>query len=557
MSKILETIQGEINTFTDVPHELNPSFAQTQESILDLIDKYWMSKFREDTDGVFYNVIDTPTLVAMKQIDLDTKDIRVIAENENYPYSWFFEKELSQWMKENKIGVLLNDIVYNLPKYGHVILKRSGTSLSLVKISNLIVNPFAESIDDTPVIETHRLTDVQLLKMRDKGWEVADEDLELVDEEGKITIYERFDPREDKNNYHIVNEDGKTLFEGTKTKNPYHEVKWEKVPNRFLGRGNVERLFENQIAKNELENMLRDALQWSSKHIFQTRDETIARNLLTNVDNGEVLRVLSEVTPVANEERNLAAFNYADSKWNENTAARSFSDEVLQGKRPPAETPLGTTQLQVASAQAFFDMKREDLGLFLRHLLLEEIIPEFERQNRKEHTFTMLTSDKDYEIFERLKVANSVNKKILQKILKSGRVPTVEEKKIIEGVETNKLRSNRSVSETIPEGVYDNLDKKIDILITNEQIDLSSRLTTLQTGMQIIGANPSILQDPKTAGLMYEMFDLAGINPERMRDPDQKDLEGQVGDITAQRAGSIASPSVQATPAVASQVTGV
>ena len=90
----------------------------------------------------------------------------------------------------------------------------------------------------------------------------------------------------------------------------------------------VERLFEEQIAINQNENLFRAGLRWTSKHIFQTRDETVASNLLTDVEDGDLLIVQSEITPIVVEERNLHAYRESDAKWETNVMRKSFAYDM-------------------------------------------------------------------------------------------------------------------------------------------------------------------------------------------------------------------------------------
>ena len=118
--------------------KINPSFAPKQKDIIELIDFYWMNRFRDgefDSTGFkksFYNVVLNPTEVASKMIDLDTKDVKIVAEDgQSYYPSWIMSKDFKVWAKDRKnkdgktFGQLLNEIVYKFPKYGHILVKKA------------------------------------------------------------------------------------------------------------------------------------------------------------------------------------------------------------------------------------------------------------------------------------------------------------------------------------------------------------------------------------------------------------------------------------------------
>ena len=77
--------------------EFAPSFAPTEKDIIQLINLYWVDKYKSgDTNEsgwkrAFYNVVENPTLVASKQIDLDTKDFKIIAaDGKSFYPAWIY-----------------------------------------------------------------------------------------------------------------------------------------------------------------------------------------------------------------------------------------------------------------------------------------------------------------------------------------------------------------------------------------------------------------------------------------------------------------------------------
>jgi len=103
-------INSVIRNYEDAVLENAPSFASTQPEIIKLVDSYWSDKYRENANDniglrkVFYNIIEAPTMVASKMIDLDTKNITIIPEEGNsfYP-AWLFMKRLKSLDEEHKL----------------------------------------------------------------------------------------------------------------------------------------------------------------------------------------------------------------------------------------------------------------------------------------------------------------------------------------------------------------------------------------------------------------------------------------------------------------------
>lgn len=565
-----------------MPLDVNPSYANTQKDLLELINLYLNSKFKTgntNSDGLkkhFYNISNFRCAVGSKAVDIDTKNIKVIAEEgQSYYPAWFFEKELKMWMKEQKFGQFLNKIVYNLPKYGTVVAKIVQGRPILVNLTNLFEDPTVESLKQSGfVIERHLYTPQELRK---SGWSNVEQVLaNWRSKKGKLSkkkadrfieVYERYGEVPDAwleeggkgftNSLFIVYpqiEAGKGIvLHKAKIQEddfPYREVHWEKIQGRWLGRGTMETMFENQIRENELANLKAQGLRWTSLHLFQSRDDLVSRNLLVDTVNGEVLKVRSEITPVANEERNLAAYSQEEARWDVNSDQKTFSYDVIRGQRAPAGTPLGSSVLQTQMAGGYFSMKQEDIGLFLKELLLDIIIPDFKKKNNAEHILNFIGDESELAKFDDLIVSVRIKRKALDFISKKHSIPSASFMKIVRGIEEEKISELKYRYLKIPKGFYENIKYKIDIVITGEQIDLGSKITTLQFVLATIGSNPTILQDPRTRKVFNQLLDYVGISPLEIGKTGGRGLKGLMEETAAKRGGGIAKPSAAISPSV-------
>jgi len=295
-NNLLESIEREIDYFESCRLEINPDYAPRQIDIINLADLYYMSKYRDscfDALGqrlVFYNICVLPVEVAAKMMDIDTKNIYLMGEdNSSYWTAWLKGKELQWWLKENYFGRQLNLYPLFLAKYGHLFVKKVGKEVLIVNPKNIIVRPDAEKLEETPIIEYHKMKKDAYYALAEKlNWENyklnADEE-----EDGEVEFFEVYYPEnfwksKKKYNYFIVRpaagnwEDGE-IMAYLNSKPIYKDLAWEKIPGRFLGRGQIEKLFEDQIYLNRIANYKSSGLHWTSKHLFQTRDTSIARNL--------------------------------------------------------------------------------------------------------------------------------------------------------------------------------------------------------------------------------------------------------------------------------------
>jgi len=291
--------------------------------------------------------------------------------------------------------------------------------------------------------------------------------------------------------------------------------------------------------------MKSQSLNWTSKRIWQTRDEGVARNLMTDVQNGDILRVNSEVTPVATEERNLSAYTEEEKRWDSLVERLGFSYDIMSGRRAPSGTPLGSSILQTQMAGGYFELKREDIGLVLKDLIFDWILPMFKKDKRLAHKIMVSQfSEDELTTLRALIVQSKVNKAIIDYITKSGIVPDEAEVDALKQVVGMKVKAEKEIN--IPEGFYENLKYKLDIVITNEQIDLASKLSTIQVVIQMLGSNPTILQDPTTKKYFMQLLDMIGLSPAQF-DSVEEVAEPLTG--PAQIGGSIArTPTPTATP---------
>ncbi|HDY66389.1 MAG TPA: hypothetical protein ENH85_01210 [Candidatus Scalindua sp.] len=557
-AKIWDKINTEVSSYEKTSLPINPSFAPKQGDILKLIDYYWMNKFRDgDTDSnnfrkAFYNATVPPTEVAQKMLDVDTKDIRIVAEEgQSYYPAWLASKDLKIWMKDKKnengrtFGQILNEMVYQFPKYGHLLAKKAKGSVHLVPLQNIRNQPDVDRILDSDLLtEIHEYTPYQL-RQQDWDKDKVEKVIAKFKDKEKITVYEvHGDVGSKKYNYFIITEGAKSdeiLFYDKKNREDlYKEVKFDGVTGRALGRGLPEKLFETQIAKNQQEHWLRSGQRWSSMHIFQSKDDTmLAKNLITQVENGEILTVLDPISQIALEERNLPAYNFLDQKWDRQGQELSFAYNQIRGERPPAGTPLGTSILQTNMAVQYYDLKREDLGMFIKEILFDWIVPDFKKERKGAHELMTGEFDEDeLDKFRNLILTHKGNQEILKYISKNMKLPSGREAELIKALIKEKIFNAKSLG--IPKGIYENIKYKMDIIITNEQIDMAARLTTLQTVLSILGTNPTILRDPRTRKIFYKLIDMAGFSPVNLGIDQSPGVEEVMG--SAEGRGSIAKP---------------
>lgn len=518
-----------------------------QSETLNLIDLYYNSKFETgpiDSEGqrkLFLNICAFRADVASKMIDLDTKDFVFIPDDEGSKWgAYFIQKEFRDWARENYFGEFINELVDNLPKYGTVVVKRVGKEIERVPLKKLVNQQDVECLDDSShVIEIHEnMSKEDMDKYPD--WNLGDLDLPF----GKtVTVYERYGlvpaefyynyidkevPESEKNTtiQCVVictatpkkqgkGSEGQVLFVEKYKELPYLECHWKKQDGRWLGIGEVENQFENQISRNMLANLRRRSLLWSSKKIFQSPDETVNKNLIRDVKDGEVLRIMpnGNITQVDVASRQTGEFQSAEDMWEKNSDQKSFTYEVATGESMPSGTPFRMGVILSNAVNSHFGLKKEKLGLFLKKIVVEQIFDIFKKENSKEHVITIMGNDKGMNDLRKIASEVELNDKMMKWAMSNATdMPDWD-------MERQKIEAAYSAQShlfiTIPDNFYDNIKHHIEISITGEEIDTNSKITSLTTIYQ------SLVQtgDPRAEQVLNQIVSLTGGNLEAMIGP--------------------------------------
>jgi len=568
---MLKQINQEIQDFQSKQIHIVPGLSFNQYDTINQIYFYHNSQYISgaiDDEGekkYFYNINRNPCKVFSKAIDFDTKNIRLLtAGGQDGSKTWFMERDLKYWMRDKQFGKTLNRLFKELPVYGTVVLKVVDGTPEFVDLRNFIVEQTADNLQlANYVTEIHKYTPTDFREAaKGMNWKQSDIDEVIslyydMDDTSHIRLYERYGDVKDENTgehtyrrtfwadvgvdeYNqmgdlISNHPGVELGSDEWTERlPYWEFHADKTPGRWLGIGVVEELFEPQIAQNQNTNLQNKSSFWAALRIFQTRDGAVNRNLMTDVRNGEIMNVESEITPINMDDRNLAFFNQQDQKWMRNRDELTFSYDVVQGERLPAGTPLGSAQLASAQTLSYFEQIQESVAMDVKEMLYEAIIPYFQKSNTAEHTIRLV--GKDLADYIDMHKKDLVNKEIIRQAIK-GNFVDAEGKKVIEIGVMAEAKQNKEFQLTIPKDFYKNVKYDVDIDITGESIDTRVRNATLFAALQAITTDPTVTQDPVKKGILSMMLEDGGVNPAEIFDAEEVSPEDAMAQAMPEQRG--------------------
>ena len=475
-------------------------YKYNQADTLNLIEFVGASKFEkgdkdsEGQDKIYLNSSVFRADVASKQIDIDVKDIVFVPEDSMSDIPCILTRKMfKDWAKEIGLGVDLNDMVERFPFYGSLVIKERGKDFDIIDLAKLRNQQDARSLNEASyVIIEHTMKVWEAQAMPD--WDLSG--LDNLKWNDDITVYERygrvpvnfFDKTAgDTDSIDTVSflvldkkskkKDGCVLFIEEIKRRPFMEAHWKRRAGRWLGVGEIENNFENQKARNAVFNMRMRSTLWSSRNLFQSTDESIAKNLVSEVRDGEVLQIQpnGQITQVNTQTKALADYNATDDVVEKNSDQKSFTYEVATGEQLQSGTPFRLGVLLSNSVNSHFKLKQEKLALMIKELLYDYVIPKFSKELNKDRIEYLYSGGDGYEELIDLVVDAKLSDFIKKKALEEGVIPSLEEQEAYKTA----IKTLRGVDIEILKDSFKDIKYKLDIVITGESVNLAQKIETL------------------------------------------------------------------------------
>jgi len=538
-----------------------------QKETIEKIELYYASKFISgdiDSQGnkkFFLNITRPQCGNVTKNIDIDRSNINVTAEDGNdYIKSMIYTAELKQWMKDSKFGTLLNKVSEFLPVYGSVILKKVKDEVVFIPVRSLKFDPAMSNkvssydIQSPYIIEEHHMQPAEMEAMKSWDKEAVAEGAEFIRKQQKdngsmdALVYEQYSEYsneelglpgdgyskgvqfilygtyiDEQRNEQVFS---KVLYSKSVKKFPYKKLDYLRIEGRALGLGIVEINFDAQYRWNEMENQKAVSMKIGSKHILQTLDDTVEDNIMSDMLDGDIIKVRQLITPIALEERNLGAYSQEEQKIQDSIRSNSNSFEVMTGESMPSGTPFRLGSLLNQNAGKLFEFIRENYGLFLEEVITEWVLPEFEKIVNKEHIFELFDTETIELIVER-DANRRINEAIKKYVIKTGTFPTKQEVSVIKEHETGNVKDVQFTK--IVDG-YLKFDKTLRVDPTGEQVNTQQKVESLSNFIQLLAQNPQAMQDPTMKKMLQRLAEEVGLSPGMLNgSPAQQPSLGELG----------------------------
>lgn len=523
--------------------------------------KYLLGQLDElGKEKPFYNIINGMCDVENAAVDMDTKDIKITADQpQDFDKSFLLTVELQEWMKEADFARVLNEIRDTRTRYGGVLVKKcmeededgkKQLELEVCEWKNLITDPI--DIMGGAIIEKHYMSPAELSK-KAGVWENVPDAMKLASKtrlskdrqnqkgstkrvpifevrgefpqsyfkqaQGEVTT-----PEDDfKYSYQLYifagEQDGKQvlLYSEDDTEKVYKYLARKKKPGRALGLGVVEEGEQAQIWTNDSIQKQQRALEYSSKVVGQTSSRSLkGRNMLTEVENGQILETDDNkpitavpLIPTGGMQQFEMLTNLWFSQYEKVTSAFAMQRGEVTTKN------FRLQSLAIQQSMSLFELLKEEMGIFVGEIFYDWILPYLASQLNKAHILSHQFSSDELKAIDTSYSLNVANSQVIEQILR-GELATPEDYEQAKEAALNQIQTSKSHRFfDIPKNYYKDLDCKITIESTGEGKNRAMALESLNNILMAITQNPAVLQDPVATQIFMKIVELSdsGISP--------------------------------------------
>lgn len=504
-----------------------------------------------DREKPFFNITLAARNIYYRATDIDRKNITIKTTKTKEAIPAFIAQvHLQNWMRRENFGAFLNDWGLELAAFNSSVVKfieSEGRLHSMVvPWSRLICdqvdfasNPKIELLELTEAqlyqrVKTHKYDKDMVEKLCDalaarEMTDGQDKDtksnyIKLYEVHGNLPLSYLTGKEKDEDTYeqqmHVISfvaskEKGKfddfTLVSGREEQDPY--MLTSLLPNTDGSvslNGSVKNLFEAQWMMNHTSKSIKDALDISSKHVFQTADANfVGRNVLTAIESGDIM-VHAENKPltlVNQSPLNITASESFANMWKGLASEINGVSESMLGNTAPSGTAWRQVEALLQESHSLFDLMTENKGLHLEEMMRRFVIPFLKKQmdtsdeiaaTLEAHNITKIDS-----IYIPTEAVRRFNSKATESIL-NGEIPEPfdpamgqeEIRKELATQGNQRFFVPSDVADTTWKEVLKDLEWELEVDITGESSDKNTILTTLSTALQTV-ANPLYANNPQ------------------------------------------------------------
>jgi len=516
--KIYKQIENEISTFLTEPVPISEGYSFSQYKLITRLCLYANGVYatgKKDKQGKYkywIDIIQSRIDSEVKNIDFDTKDISLYSESlKDSGIMILLNLYLKEWLRDNEQGVEFNDFIEEGSGWGNVVFKKVKDGYEKVVLKDFyVINQQAKYLTDTPVIERHILTQSDL-RAKNGVWKNVDEVIKNCGNKGFTPVAGGYDEAKETKYYEVYERNGevsvstlkeikgKKVLDGDDDKYvlakiicaglsksdgegkyvlfaeeidemPYKEYHRGRYNGRWWRAGIIELLLDIQTRANEISNQIARGLEWASKMVARSTDVRTAQNILTDLNNGDVIRSadLQQVN------FRMEGLDQLIADWNRLMQVADKlcnSYEVVSGESMPSGTPFRMGAMLNQNANKLFDFLREKLALTVQDVFQDWILPDLTKSLKKKDILR-LTGDADmmnkyYELV--------VNGWYIKNLL-SFPPHTPADAEIIKASKMAEIRSKTDQFIKLEKGWLDGVKPRVSVVISGENVSITKDL---------------------------------------------------------------------------------
>lgn len=548
---IIKTIRSEITNYESKSVEISDGISRSAHKRIKRIA--FFQNRGGDTDKIdelgqyqyWLNTAKTYLDATIKNLRVDTKNFLVFSKApvEDFPVVFTTNCALKDYLFDTNRDIELKEDVEYFAGWGNLLWKKiDGGHETCDLMNTYVINQTAKTVDDTPVIERHQLTQSQLRTMSGvyknidevikncgnkffsstskttpetttnpiyeifiRNGEVSEKD--LFEAQGKkggdenkfllariVAVLDKSD--KEGRNYILF---AKEFPKNKKMSDIYKEAHFGTYNGTWLREGLYEQLMDYIVAIREIDNDIQEGLAWASKVIFASSDNRTFQNIRTDIENGRMINS-KDLRQVDVRLQNLDQLIARRNNLIEEMNAVTHVFEVVQGQTPATGVPLGTTKMVDENATKYFSNIKSKFTIPLKHVYKEWELPNIVKDLKVQDIIKITGSTSIIDQFRKM----AVDSWYVKNLVKIG-PHTKEMADQIKAQKIEELSNYDALIKNMPE-IWDGVLKRLYITITGENIDLSENLSTLQALLQLE-------TDPvRRAYIMDQLYAVKGIN---------------------------------------------
>lgn len=562
--KIIQKTETEISEYLTGTVEISEGIMYSEYRLkkrIALFKNRIYPKGKTDSQGryKYWADIITPRVNSeVKNLRIDTKNFLPFstAPRQDFGAVFILKAQTYDFMWKTGRAEELNDNVEQFSSDGNILFKKTKNGYDVSDPANTyITNQTAKTVDETAIVERHQLTQSELRAKADL-WDNVDDVIENCKgmqfssqkrTASKATsspyyeIFERVGETSEADLFEAQGKDGgdedkyvlaRVIFAGLKkggkkdTKyilfadsfskskkmsDIYKSAHRGPYKGKFWREGLYELLLDNQVRANEIANQIARGLEWASKTIFNSPDKLIAQNILTDLQNGDIIKSQG-LTQV---QVRMQGIDQLIADWNRNlqeadSIANSF--EIVRGESLPSGTPFRLGALLDQNASSLFVFLRQKFGIVYREVFKQWVLPELVKDLKGQDIIALTGNTEMLEELRGIQVEEWYRKNLV-----AIGPHTQEMANDIKKLKLEELQREDPVIKNTKE-IWDGVLPRINYTITGENSNLEDELTTISSLVQLE-------QDPaRRAFLLDVIYSLKNLPkpPEPQPQPEQQ-----------------------------------